>query len=298
MMDVACSASESKNDVLFSYLINTIGSAYYELNLLKKSRTNFELALGIRQRSLPEDDPQTAIVLANLGNVETAEGSFEEAHDLLERAARIRERSKEALLLGLTFLQLGRNWFLQNEFDKATQMYNKADTCFAKKGAEDPFYLAHLSFARGNVQLEKALLRRHGSSSGGYEQALWYYAQCKDICDATAPCHPLTAANLYKMACTEWALEHSSRALLYLEKAYNIALIRSPVEIDGTIARIWWKKAEILIDDPIRRDEGVKLKELVQDQHGNIVDALQLVFEADELFTDKAFDMLVPGYFR
>lgn len=298
MMETACSASEDKNTLLYSHLINTIGSAYFELNHLKKCRSNFESARDLREELLPENDLQVAVSLANLGNVETAEGSYDEAQVLLEEAARIREPQKEPLMLGLTFLQLGRVWFLRNEFDHARQMFSKADACFAKQGAEDPLYIANLNYAYGNLELERALTSRYVSSTEGYEQALRYYLQCKEACDAHAPFHQLASANFYKLACTEFAMEHPKKALAYLEKAFNIAEIRSGGEVDGTVARIWWKKSEILIEDDIRRDEGVKLRKEVTAAHENIVDALGLTFDADELYTDKAFDMLVPGYFR
>jgi tetratricopeptide (TPR) repeat protein len=298
MMETACSASESKETLLYSHLINTIGAAYFESNNLKKCRIHFENARDLRERLLPENDLQVAVSLANLGNVETAEGLYDEAQILLEEAARIRELQKEPLMLGLSFLQLGRVWFLRNEFDHARQMYSKADACFAKRGAEDPLYMANLNYAYGNLELEKALLSRQVSSTEGYEQALRYYIQVKEACDAHAPFHQLAAANFYKMACTEFSLNHPGKALAYLEKAFNVAEIRSSGEVDGTIARIWFKKSEILIDDDIRREEGIQLRKEVTAHHENIVDALGLTFDADELFTDKAFDILVPGYFR
>jgi tetratricopeptide (TPR) repeat protein len=298
MMETASSAVDSKENLLFSYLSNTIGSAYYEINQLKKSRTAFENARELRETLLDENDLRYAVSLANLGNVETAEGNYDEAQILFEEAARIREPQKQPLALGLTFLQIGRLYFLRNEFDMARSFYSKADSCFAKQGAEDPLYIAHLNYAIGNLELEKCLTSRHISSMEGYEQALRYYLQCKDACDAHAPFSPLASANYYKLACTEFEMGHAKKALAYLEKAYNVAEIRAVGEIDGTIARIWWKKAEILIEDGIRREEGVKLKKEVTAAHENIVDQLGLTFDADELYTDKAFDMLVPGYFR
>lgn len=298
MMDTACSASESKETLLYSHLINTIGSAWFDLNHLKKCRSNFEAARDLREKLLPENDLQVAVSLANLGNVETAEGAYDEAQLLLEAAAQIREPQKEPLMLGLTFLQIGRVWFLRNEFDMARQFYSQADACFAKQGAEDPLYIAHLSYAYGNLELEKTLVSKHVSSQEGYEQALRYFLQCKEACDAHAPFHQLASANMYKLACTEFAMGHPSKALAYLEKAFNVAEIRSGGEIDGTVARIWWKKSEVLIDDDIRREEGLKLRKDVTAAHENIIDALGLIFDADELFTDKAFDLLVPGFYR
>lgn len=298
MMETACSASESKDSLLFSHLLNTIGAAYYELNNLKKCRTNLENARDIREKLLPENDLQVAISLANLGNVETAEGLYDEAQILLEEAARIRELKQENIMLGLTFLQIGRVYFLRNEFDHSRQFFSKADACFAKRGAEDPLYRANLNYAYGNLELEKALLSRQVSSTEGYEQALKYYILCKEACEAHVPYHQLAAANFYKLACTEFALKHPGRALDYLEKAYNIAEIRSSGELDGAIARIWFKKSEILIEDDIRREEGIKLRKEVTAQHETIVDDLGLTFDADEMITDKAFDILVPGYFR
>lgn len=293
MMNIACSACDDKSSLLYSHLLNALGSSYVEVNKLKKGRAVFDEALKIRVRKLDEDDLQLASTYANIGNIDTSQGNFDEAQESFEKAARIRQARGEEqdLNVGLAFLQLGRNWFLRSrdETYHAIKMYDKAETCFMRSAGKSQPYMAHLYYARGNLELER----------GELMTANMQYEKCRDVCLNLWPVHPLTCAVYYKIGCVYIARgrKFHENALLNLEKAFNIAMIRSSNEVDGTTARIQWKQAEVMIDDPIRRPDGLKLREGMKTVLPDIAAELELAVDP-EWEDDEAFDQLVPGFFR
>lgn len=289
---MARAATEDKECLLYSHLINTLGIAYFEQNKLKKARVCIAEARELRERHLDPDHPQIATVLGNAGNIESAEGNLDEAQELFEQVARIRKRhgDDEIVSLGLCFLQLGRVAYLRHDIDMATKHYDKAEACFFRDSTRSRQHMADLHYARGNLEF-------YGHRDT--YQAIMQFEKCRDICHSLIPVHPLAAAAFYKLAICEMARgrRYHGKALLNLEKAYNIASIRSYGEVDGTVARIQWKRAEIMIDDPVQRAEGLKGRD------GLKLDQLDIALELGvqirpEWSDEETFDMLVPGYFR
>ena len=289
-MDVACSATDDKHTWLYSDLLNTIGAVRFEKNQLKKARVAFQEVRVIREELLEPDDLRYAMILANIGNIDSAEGNLDEAEDLFEKSARIREQHGESqmLMLGLSLLQLGRVCFLRGDTYSAIKRYDMAESCFVRMG-NDQVFMAHLHYARGNLEFERRDLA----------QACSQYEKARDACHSIGPVHPLAAATYYKLGCVEIARgkKHYDRALNYFGKAFDVADTRSPGEVDGTIARIMWKKSEVLIDDPIRRSEGLELRRQMLVALSDIAAELGLTLDPD-LSEEQKFDMLLPGYFR
>lgn len=103
-------------------------------------------------------------------------------------------------------------------------------------------------------------------------------------------------------------------ALGYLAKARNIAELRSPARDDGTIARILWKTAVVLKNQP----GGTTVKEAQEAEQllarayfarstlaasgeggeGELyeLDRREAMSEMER--EEESFDLLVPGYFR
>jgi tetratricopeptide (TPR) repeat protein len=291
-MYIARSAIEEsdRQSLLHAKILNTEGSARFELNQLKSARAAFEEAREIRVTRLAPDDPLVASILANCGNVESAEGYLEEADSLFVEAARIRETygDRETQMLGLTYLQRGRVWYLKGEYSRASELYYKADACFKKKTGQNHVHLADLCYAQGNLELARKDLH----------QAKRHYDMCRDLSRKIEIFSPLVVATNYKLACVEHAMGHADKALYWLDKAYDVADIRSAGEIDGLTARTLWKKAEILQDNPLRREEGLELERQMIRERSLIAAKLQLHIEYDNPSGDSAFDILVPGYFR
>ena len=289
-------ASADKESLDYAHLLNTASSAHYELNQLGPSREAIEIARDIRLEKLDQHQPEVAISLANLGNVEAAEGHLDDALQLFEQAAQIREHigDSAAVMLALNYLQIGRVWFLKGDYTRAYRQYQKSEGVFMKKVGRNRNYTAHLFYAYGNLEFAQEDWAAAGRS----------YEYCRRISMDYNPLHPLTAAACYKLACTEFEQDHHKKALNFLEKALNIADVRSSGVVDGTIARILWKKAEILLDDPLanRREEGDKLRTDVEFRQREIAEQLgvdlQLEAGEEEQDREKTFDLLVPGYFR
>jgi hypothetical protein len=87
-----------------------------------------------------------------------------------------------------------------------------------------------------------------------------------------------------------------------------IAQLRSPDEVDGTIARIMWKTAEVLELDAfghfqedateLRIQAELALKKLFREGQGGLVLSLDEDGMPDKSEIELAYDSLVPGYFR
>lgn len=291
--DVGCSASANKRSVPYAHLLNTIGAIQYEMNNLKASRKAFETVYSIRLEIFGPKDLEVATILANIGNVESAEGNYDEAQDLFERAATIREQhsgQEESEMLGLTCLQLGRVAALRGEYDQAWKMYQKSEAYLLRKPGHNEAFSAHLLYAHGNLEYDRKK----------YKKALGIYEECLTMCLKLWPLHHLTASTYYKLACVEFASRHPERALMLLDKSYNIAEARDPMELTGGKARILWKKGEILSEDPIRRSDGLELMQKMEDEHPKIAERQGLRIDPEDVRTasEEAFDLLVPGYFR
>lgn len=290
--DVGCSASVSKRSIPYAHLLNTIGVIQYELNNSKASRKAFETALNIRLEIFGAKHLEVATVLANIGNVESAKGNYDEAQDLFERAAVIREQAggplEELEMLALTFMQLGRVAALRGDYDHACKMYQKSEAYLLRKPGHNDGFLAHLTYAYGNLEYDRK----------SYKHALRYYEECLALCLKIWPLHHLTVSTYYKLGCVEYALRHPEKALMWLDKATNVAEARDPVVFTGGKARIFRKKGEILSEDPIKRSEGLDLMSKMEERHVEIAEQLGLRIDPEEIRTEEAFDLLVPGYFR
>jgi tetratricopeptide (TPR) repeat protein len=199
-------------------------------------------------------------------------------------------------MLGLNYLQIGRVHFQKGKehYSLAYDLYQKAEGIFNKRVGQNRSYIADLHFAYGNLEFAEE----------DFMAAARSYELCRRISMDYNPLHPLTSAACYKLACTAFEQNHHKKALNLLDRALEIADIRSNGTVDGTCARILWKKAEILLDDPLgnRREDGHRLKNDVEFKHKEIAESLGIDARLEDLEEsedkEKSFDLLVPGYFR
>jgi hypothetical protein len=94
----------------------------------------------------------------------------------------------------------------------------------------------------------------------------------------------------------------------YLDKAMAIAQFRNPDRDDGTIARIIWKKSQVLESEPfgasideaneLRIRAELALKTLSGSRKRAIVFSVDDDGNPDPEEMEDAYDSLVPGYFR
>jgi tetratricopeptide (TPR) repeat protein len=177
---------------------------------------------------------------------------------------------------------------LRKDYAPAGKMLQTSEGWLMKKPGHNEFFMAHLYYAYGNLAYQKK----------DFKRALKDYEQCRDLCNKLAPLHPQTASAYYKLGCVEHVRRNGERALMFLDKAYNITDLRSPGQLDGTKARILRKRGEVLLDDVIRQKEGLNLKTKMEDDYRTLADKIGLHVDPEDVGTDEAFDLLVPGYFR
>ena len=298
IVEIGCLACDDKESLTYAHLLNTQGSAWYELNKLKPCRDAFTAAIAIREQRLSKDDPEVAISFANLGNVEAAKGNLDKALEWFEKAANIREHvgDKAATLLGLNYLQIGRVYFQkgQSDYGRAYDFYQRAEGIFNKRIGQNRTYVADLHYAYGNLEFAQK----------DFSAAARSYELCRRHSMDVNPLHPLTSAACYKSACAAFEQDHHKKALNLLKRALEIADIRSNGTVDGTCARILWKRAEILLDERLgdQREYAHKLMTEVELKHKEIAEKLGIDERLDDLEEnedkERYFDLLVPGYFR
>lgn len=95
----------------------------------------------------------------------------------------------------------------------------------------------------------------------------------------------------------------------HLDKARQIAELRSPARDDGTIARILWKIACVMEDDPaiglyaaeaaqLRNRAEIARRTLTGRGEGEVLISIDKDGNADEGDEEAAYDALVPMYFQ
>jgi len=110
------------------------------------------------------------------------------------------------------------------------------------------------------------------------------------------------------LGCVEYEQHNMVNVKAYLDKALAIAQLRSPDEVDGTIARILWKKSEVLElhtfghlqDDAtdLRMQAESALTKLSGAGQGGLVLTLDEEGMPDKAEIELAYDSLVPAFFR
>ncbi|RMZ87885.1 hypothetical protein DV736_g4887, partial [Chaetothyriales sp. CBS 134916] len=292
LVAIARSAVTDQSSLLFSHLLNTEGVTYYELNMLGPSRLAMEQCLEIRRSELGDDHPEVAISLGNLGNIELAEGNHEVAFECLGEAASIREAmgDEAAVMLGVNYMQIGHVKAQIDDDTAAYAMYQKSEGVLNKY--PNDLYRAYLDLAYGNLELKKG---EFSTAAQSFEKARVRARQDNNW-------HPLVAAANYKLGCAEFEMDNHKKSMKYLNNALDIAEVRSPSNIDGTIARIQWKMSEVLLDETAGEynEQGIQLKEEMEFRQKEIAEHLGVDLRGMDEWPDreKSFDLLVPGYFR
>ena len=154
VVETGIEACEDKTSILYSRLVDTAGSRFFDLNRLSDCRKAWETALKIRKERLSHDSPlskynspifpslcvlnvKVAGIYNNLGNLETACGNLAESRDYFERATLIWIAGGDATAfqLALTYLCVGRMHMLQGNFRDAEKNTTHSESIFVRIGA-------------------------------------------------------------------------------------------------------------------------------------------------------------------
>ncbi|KAK3386034.1 hypothetical protein B0H63DRAFT_544611 [Podospora didyma] len=114
---------------VYAHLLNTIGCCSFELSDLERCRRKWDKALAIREawarRKAPGAEGEWANQQKNHGNLESAEGNYEEIRLHLGKDATVP--------LGVTDMTAGRAQFLMHKYGEAIAEYKEAEAMFLDK---------------------------------------------------------------------------------------------------------------------------------------------------------------------
>jgi tetratricopeptide (TPR) repeat protein len=144
LANTASGACKDKNSLCYANLRNTAGACYFDMNKLQDCRRDYQTALAIQEGESDSDGFKVSNMLHNMGNVETASGRFEEAKKYFEKAikSRIEQGDSAAFQLALTYLCMGRLYYLWGMHDEARKHISTSDTLFVRTSGADTHLLA------------------------------------------------------------------------------------------------------------------------------------------------------------
>lgn len=149
-------------------------------------------------------------------------------------------------------------------------------------------------YAYGNIEFQYR----------NWNHAIRAYTDCLNISRQETPIHPITAAAYYSLGCVEYELHNWQKARAFLDKARAIAELRSPARDDGTVARVLWKIAKVLDEEPLGGVESLAVRTRAEVARSKLVAQGEGTIpipsdDATEIETEEAsYDLLVPGYYR
>lgn len=331
MVKTAQSVCSDPETLTVARLHNIAASVYFDLNQLDRCREGWETAKTIRMGILDKNDALVASSLANLGNVETADENYEVARTLYQQAARIREKigDSAATMLALTYLQIGRVDILEEKYQDGLNMLQRSESLFNRQTGSRLHYLAESVDLFGDhdeltlTDIDSSLYYAYGNREylqSKYKEARRMYRKCADYAEEKRPLHPLACAAYYKLGSCEFELDDYEKARLgipidtytitstyahnrkLLIKALNIAEIQNPGGEDGTIARIWWKLAQVYNLMKVFNEQTARMETRALEIRSELtgVSVTDGKWNSDQEFEEleHSYDILVPTFFR
>ena len=189
-----------------AYAEKNIGMAYYYQGDYMQVLDHWTKSLEIFETI---EDPQGIANLANnLGAVYYSQGSNSMAIDYYLRSLSIAEKIQDTLRIASALLNIGGVYGdTPNDYDKALEYFNRI-----------PKYLPALD----EPQITTSYLMGEGEIyllQGNYKEALNYYQDALPLTLNTAD----NTDNLTKLGIVEFKMGEKSKAISYLEQAYQIA---------------------------------------------------------------------------
>lgn len=148
LLEIAQNACADKVSELYAHLLNTVGCCSFELNDLQLCRQTWEEALALRKswakKNVPGAEEELANQLNNFGNLESAEGNYDDALDLFDRAKKIRVKlGPDAIVpLAVSHMTTGRAYFLKGMVREAMDNYKQAEAIFLDQFGPKAHFMA------------------------------------------------------------------------------------------------------------------------------------------------------------
>lgn len=151
LLDFASRISLDKQSPTYGTICQAYACTYFEINDLPKCRKWNEMCLELRQRELETNDPDVASVHANLGNLLTAEGRYDDAIGELFMSLEFLQEdiADDRVYIAMRLMMIGRAQFskglhgdqthAESEYEKAEKTFNKSDEMFLRCGLSGEF---------------------------------------------------------------------------------------------------------------------------------------------------------------
>lgn len=143
LLKFASEISINKESVEYATLCQGYAATSFQLNRLQDCRLWNERCLQIRQLHMEENNPDIANCRANLANLLTAEGRFDEARQQLTLALQpmSEDRESDRTYLGTRYMMMGRTYLRAGDLATADRWYVKSRKVLAKAGTGGQFML-------------------------------------------------------------------------------------------------------------------------------------------------------------
>ncbi|KAK2795921.1 hypothetical protein FQN51_009579 [Onygenales sp. PD_10] len=284
---------DPENSLIYAHLCNSAGVIYYDQNDLKRCKASFEQCLRIREKKLPADDPELATIHSNIGSLMASLGEYDSSLSYLNKSDEARRSNARDTAIADAVFQSTYGWVLlrKGDYGLARARYDLSQELYSDTPGIEVLR-AYLVHEYGN--LEVAL--------GNNQKAKDYYELGLGLVQELCPWHLLTGTFYYKLAVVQAALGEYNLALENIEKSLEIA---KATKLDGVEARILWRRATIIEEDPSSslKSKVESLKEKATSMKQSVEKKLGLTdmkFFSSVLVDseEKEYNRLVPSFFQ
>ncbi|KAF9769681.1 hypothetical protein IL306_012885 [Fusarium sp. DS 682] len=165
LIDSGLSACGTQDDLGRAHLLNTKSQTYFALNDLAQCRAALADSRLIRETALDPNDEELANTYLNFGNLEAAEGRYDEAIKMFEKSISIRQHLPGAQgMIAVCHLTTARALLNKRDYDAAAEKMDQSqqifEVCFGCKAYNHLF----VHYARGNLYLAKGDIEKARAS--------------------------------------------------------------------------------------------------------------------------------------
>ncbi|KAI1330538.1 hypothetical protein F5Y16DRAFT_396032 [Xylariaceae sp. FL0255] len=262
ILEIAVDLDGSKFDVERSHILNALGMVYYDLNMLTKCRETLLKSQEMREALLPPTSVYCASSFQNVGNVDSAEGhydnaiiNFDKTIDILKchdsdfettAAGSAKEMSLEEKehihTTGIAHLNKAMAYIRAKNYPEGLSSLKTYQALAERSGSR--FTILYLvQYCYGNLYL----------GMGDYEEAISRYEQALDQVRQRVPGHAIEASIYYKMGTAQFRARQLQAAMASCSSGLQKAKLRD--ECQGQQARLLRRQAHV-IETARQEDDG------------------------------------------
>ncbi|KAK8037632.1 TPR-like protein [Apiospora marii] len=268
LINIVTNVCKDNDELSHAHLLNSAGMCYFYLNDLVQCRKALTESQRIREANLDPSDEELANTFLNLGNLESAEGKYDEAIADFDKSVGIRKGIAGAeVMLGVCHLTKARALINKKDYDAASGELDASMEVFIQSLGPEGFSVLFVHYTRGNLKLA---LGDAATAAGKlpeafelYEEARGSYKLALEMLLERAPTQLKVAAMYFKLGTVEFRFKDYQAALTALNEGLIVARLRNQDGL-GEVARNLRRQAQVL-DEAAPLDPGSHLFQLADD---------------------------------